>query len=450
MPLRAYLRTLAQQSDVSRIHSLVDPDLEMAAICRREFSSPGGGHALLFEDVRDSPLRAAANLFGSEARMLAILRRPDSATFATSIRELLGARSGTSQERLRQICVAGSMTQTVAGNCTLSRLRLKDLPAVRSWPGEQGRYLTLALVQTVDPDEGHGNLGLYRAAMFPDGRLALNFTTGSGADWHLQRAAARGESLPVAVILGADPALTWAAAAPLPSGCCEYGFSRALVTPELALSRCDTQPLLVPAAAEVIIEGEIRYGARIAEGPFGNHTGQYVRRENCPLMTVTAIRHRDRPIVPFTVVGPPPSENINLGWINTILLREMLRVDYSLVRDFYMPAMTMFHGVGILALAGCSTNEVNDLIDDLWTSSPLKRSRLLILVDDDIDIRASATGWWRVVNQLRPDRVFHRDGRTIIDATGIDRTKLVAEDSATTLLLQSRRYDRVVAGAMDL
>lgn len=450
MPLRAYLRTLAQQSDLSRIRSLVDPDLEMAAICRREFNSADGGQALLFEAVRDSPLRAAANLFGSEARMLTVLRRPHLASFANSIRVLLETRSGPSQERLRQVCTAASRIEAVSGNCTLNRLHLKDLPGVRSWPGEQGRYLTLALVQTVDPEEGHGNLGLYRAAIMPDGRLALNFSRGSGADRHLQKAEARGKSLPVAIILGADPALTWAAAAPLPPGCCEYGFSRALVTPELALTQCDSQPLLVPAAAEVIIEGEIRRGARIGEGPFGNHTGQYVRRESCPRMTVTAIRHRDRPIVPFTVVGPPPSENICLGRINTILLREMLRVDYPLVRDFYMPAMTMFHGVGILALAASSTSEVDDLIDDLWTSSPLQRSRLLILVDDDIDIRAGELSWWRVVNQLRSDRVFQRDGRTIIDATGIDRTNLVAEDRATTLLLQSRRYDRVLAGSTDL
>lgn len=450
MPLRNFLQQLIHTEDLRKVTSTVDSDLEVAAICRREYKKEGGGQALIFDSVRHSPVRVVANLFGSRARMLNILRCVNEQEFTSRIRSVLASGKGSATQRLQQTCSAQAVTVMDMSVCCDNMLSLNDLPALRSWPGEKERYLTLALTQTLDSAQGEINLGLYRAAIKSNKQLALNFSSGSGAAEHLKAAEGRGEALPVALILGADPALIWAAAAPLAAGCSEYAFSRCLGTHEQIFSWCQTQPMSVPADAEIIIEGEIRPGARTSEGPFGNHTGQYVQRKDCPLMTVTAIRHQPRPIMPITVVGPPPNENIHLARFNEILIREMLRIDYPCITDFTMPEMTIFHGVGILAIAEILPAEVKHLIQDLWNNNPLSRSKLLILVDDDINIRDLQLSWWRVINRVDAGCIHHRAEQMIIDATGIDRNQLVNESPLLTARVNGSLYDCSPADRTDL
>ena len=439
MTLRDYLQKLFHHKDVKRILSDVNSDLEIAAMCRSEFTSESGGSALLFEAVRGTSVRVAANLFGTKERLLRMLDL-DEGLLTQKIRTMIHSGAQDAAGNLTAFCNTSSMGSAPA-EYPLRDLTLKDIPGLRSWPGEKDRYLTLALTHTVSPDSGTCNLGLYRAALVGDREIALNFAIGSGADGHLKLAEERGEPLPVALILGTDPVLFWAAAAPLPGECSEYGFAQALSGRAIKLSDCLTQPLSVPANAEILIEGEIRPGDRIKEGPFGNHTGQYVERADCPLMTVTAIRHRGRPIMPTTVVGPPPSENIRLAHLNEALLREMLCYDFPLITDMAMPERTIFHGAAIISVRECSAEDVADLIPKLTSLASLGRSRLLVLLDDDINIRDYNSSWWRFVNLLSPERVTSTDRGLIINATGVDRKRLVTEDPGVTALVHNRQYE---------
>jgi 4-hydroxy-3-polyprenylbenzoate decarboxylase len=438
MALRAFLQQLLIDNEFKRITTEVNPDLEIAAVCRREYLSASGGDALLFDSVKGTSVQVAANLFGSRARLLKMLG-VDERGLINKIRTMIASGAQDAAINLTNACDATSM-DSPEPDYPHRELNLYDIPALRSWPGEENRYLTLALTHSVSPATGVGNLGLYRAALVGEQAIALNFALGSGAAEHLEIAESRGNSLPVALVLGGDPALFWAAAAPLPSGCNEYGFAAAITGRAVTFSSCLTQPLKVPASAEIIIEGEIKPGARVSEGPFGNHTGQYVKREDCPLMEVTAIRHRNQPIMPVTVVGPPPSENIQLAKLNELLLREMLRFDFPLVTDLVMPEMTAFHGVAVIAVRQCSAADVTDLIRQLRRATWLGRSRLLALVDDDINIHDFNISWWRAVNLLEPGRVIASDKGFIINATGVDRCQLVTEDPATTALVESRDY----------
>ncbi len=291
---------------------------------------------------------------------------------------------------------------------------------------------------TQHPETGLRNLGLYRAQVTDSKRLAINFAPSSGAAEHLAAAAEEKKPLPISLILGSDPALLWLAAAPLPKGCDEFALCRALFNPELKLTSGLSQTLAVPADAEIVIEGQIFPGDTVLEGPFGNHTGQYVSRPDCPVMEVTAIRHRPQPIFPTTVVGPPPSENIFLAKANEILLREMLRTDYPQISDLQMPLETIFHGVSLLAIKPQTTVANNELIHSLWSESPLQHSRLLVLLDEDIDLRSASCSWWRTINCLQHQRVYQDDGRIAIDATGVKPASLVVEDQQTSELLLRR------------
>lgn len=438
MTLRACLRQLLIDNEVKRIVTEVNPDLELAALSRREFLSASGGDVLLFEAVKGTSVQIAANLFGSKSRLLRMLE-VDERSLRTKIRNMIAAGEQDAAANLTNACHIPSK-DSLEPHYQHQELSLNDIPGLRSWPGESTRYLTLALTHSVSPVTGISNLGLYRAALVEEGKIALNMAPGSGAAEHLETAESRGEALPVVLILGADPALFWAAAAPLPTACSEYGFAAALTGRSLTFSPCLTQPLKVPADVEIVIEGEIKPGSRVKEGPFGNHTGQYVKREDCPLMEVTAIRHRHQPIIPITVVGPPPSENVQLAKLNELLLREMLLFDFPLVADLVIPEMTAFHGVAVIAVRQCSAAEVAVLIRQLGTVPSLSRSRLLVLVDDDINIHNFNLSWWRTLNLLGPERVITSGKGLIINATGIDRGQLVTEDQATTDLVENRHY----------
>ena len=439
MDLREYLQQIDGLGELQMIKASVDVRLELAALCRREFSKNDGGSALLFEQVVGSPFPVVANLFGSEQRASLLLHSDSYHQFSEKLQKLLQQKTGTVAERLQ---FSRNNEELFSAETTelqyVSDLDLSGLPAIQSWPNE-GHYLTLGMVLTQHPQTGLRNLGLYRAQSIDSNHLAVNFSSSSGAAEHLAAAAEIGKSLPVSLIFGSDPALLWAAAAPLPKGCDEFAFSRALFGIEIKFTTGLSQSLAVPTDAEYIIEGQINPDDTITEGPFGNHTGQYVTRSDCPVMRVTAIRHRPQPIFPGTVVGPPPSENIYLARANEILLREILKIDYPQISDLQMPLETIFHGVALLAVKPQSAEANKELIYSLWRKSPLSRSRLLVLLDEDIDLISASSCWWGTINRLQNQKIYQNNGRIAIDATGLNPDSVVVEDRQTKELLQRRR-----------
>ncbi|MEA3363445.1 MAG: UbiD family decarboxylase [Thermodesulfobacteriota bacterium] len=441
MGLRRYLQRIDALGELKIVKACVDVKLELAALSRREFGKQGGA-ALLFEHVADSPFTAAANLFGSEQRASLLLHSDSFPNFSEKLQQLLEQQTGTVAERFQFFGKSGDLSLAEETGLQFAPdLKLTTLPAIQSWPGETGCYLNLALALTEHPETGVRNLGLYRAQVIDSDRLAVNFSPNSGAAEHLAVAAKSGQPLPISLILGSDPALIWVAAAPLPRDCDEFIFSRSLFTPEMKLTAGLSQSLSVPADAEIVIEGQILPGNTVLEGPFGNHTGQYVSRKDCPLMQVTAIRHQPQPVCPVTVVGPPPSENIYLARANEILLRKMLQIDYQQVCDLHMPLETVFHGVALLTIRPQSAADNKELLYSLWEKSPLSRSRLLVLLDEDIDLTSASSSWWRTVNCLQNQRIYQDKSRIAIDATGVDPASLVVEDRQTRELLQRRRNE---------
>ena len=426
MDLRIFLDQLEAQQALKRIAVSVDPRLEVAALCRRQFATSGGGQVLLFENVLGADLPLVANLFGSEQRTAQMLRSSSLEDFSQKLSAFFGKKSGSARDRLR----TPSQPQQETRNKLTRRqiFTVADtslLPAICSWPAEQKPYLTLALLITEHPETGQRNLGLYRAQIIANNRIAINFSTGSGAFDHLKAAEKMQQPLPASLVLGGDPALIWAAAAPLPSGCDEFSFCQELFQADYQFIDCQSQPLSVPADAEIVIEGQIAPGDIILEGPFGNHTGKYASRKDCPVMQVTAISHREQPVMPITVVGPPPSENVNLAKANRVLICAMLKIDFPQIRDLQMPLETIFHGVSLLSVAPQSTAANKELIYNLWQQSPLSKAKLLILLDADIELSAFSQSWWRTINQLEGKKIYQDANRLAIDATGVDPIALV-------------------------
>ena len=429
MELRTHLEQLESCAQLRRISQATSPDLELARLCRREFAASDGGQALLFEAVSGCPsFRAVGNLFGNSQRVAQLLHCESLEQFAGRLRDLLEQGSGSATERLVRLSRDAQESPESSGDEPEEYLAdLRRLPGIRSWPGETGRYLTLGLTATADPESGMRNLGLYRVQILDEKRLAVNFSPHSGAGEHLARAARSSERLPVSIFFGGDPALIWLAAAPLPQAVDDYQLFRRMFESIQPMSSGAGGIPLVPGDAEVIIDGQIAPGQTVAEGPFGNHTGQYARRADCPVLQVDRIRLRKSPIMPLTVVGPPPSENVQLARGHVLLIREMLRIDCPAIRDLWMPEPTIFHG-GALLSVDATSGGIGEVLAYLWNESPLRNARLLILFDADINPRDVQRSWWRLVNRLHPERVIRRDAQLAIDASGIAPDNLVSDD----------------------
>lgn len=426
--LKGFIARLRQLDELREVAEPVDPQLQLAACCRREFAGEKG-QALLFREVQGARFPAAANLFGSQRRAAELLHSRSLDDFSGRVETLLaGLKSQTSWSGLNEL--TGQNPAVESGLQHRPELTLTELPAIKSWPGEGGRYLTLALAVSRHPLTGVVNLGLYRAQLLGPDRLALNFSPASGAAEHLRLAAEKGCALPISLVLGGDPALWWVAAAPLPTACSEYLFYETLFQRQLPLCPGIAQGLPVPATAELVIEGEISAEDRVVEGPFGNHTGQYVSRTDCPLMRVTAIQAQTDPLIPLTTVGPPPSENVYLAAASERFIRALILHDHTQVRDLVMPRDTAFHSVALLSVSNQNRADTKDLIDSLWREGPLQRARLMIVFDEDIDLHQGTAVWWRAVNLLSPERIYSSAGRLAVDASGIDPHKLIQTENA--------------------
>jgi 4-hydroxy-3-polyprenylbenzoate decarboxylase len=259
---------------------------------------------------------------------------------------------------------------------------------------------------------------MYRVQIHGPQTATIHFGPHSDGSRHLAAWQSRGEAMPVVIALGGDPALMLAAAAPLPTEVDEAAFAGWLRGRPLSMQYCIDSGLPVPFGAEFVIEGWIEPGATALEGPFGNHTGRYAPPQPAPLLRVTAMHHRPEPFLPATVVGPPPMENGYLAKTTERLLLPLLRHDLPEVLDINLPLQGIFHGCALIAIRKEHAGQGRAVIEQLWQSTWLRHSRLLVVLDEDAEVQNPAQAYWRAVNQVDPERdLLIGPGRLGIDAT---------------------------------
>lgn len=404
--LNSFLAKLANAEDLARVACQVDPVLEVAAIVNRVCKSGTGGKALLFENVRGSGLRIAANLFGSSRRMAACFGVDDIEVLSGKLRgDLAVNQQRASAEILAQLTggarfAAGQTADAPWQELDMTAQGLDVIPALKSWPGDGGRYLTLGQVFTSHPVSGDTNCGLYRVQLQDRHRALLRCHPGSGGAAHLKAWHERGEAMPVAIALGGPPALTCAASISLPEAVSETNFIGYLMGSAVALSPCRRSQLSVPAAAEMVVEGRIFPDETMPEGPFGNHTGYYAPRAPAPVLRVESIRMKQDAIYPCTVVGPPPMENIHLAQTAERLLLPLLQHDYPWVRAVHMPVESIFHRVALVSVADECAADLEAIRDALQSSMLLKGSKLIVLIDEEASSLEQKDIYWRLTNSL--------------------------------------------------
>ena len=418
--IREFISLLERKGQLRRIGVPVSCDLEITEIADRVVKS--GGPALLFENVIDPGGRryeapVLINAFGSSERMAWGLGLESLDQLGERLAPVLDLVRGPVPTGLRDqlrtlwdLRPFASAAPKVVGRAPcqevvrLSDASLDDLPILKCWPKDGGRFITLPLVISRDPATGKRNVGMYRMQVFDGKTTGMHWHRHKDGAGHYREGEQRGERLEVAVALGGDPASIYAATAPLPAGLDEFLVAGVLRGSPVELVRCKTVDLEVPAEAEYVLEGYVEPGERRLEGPFGDHTGYYSLADEYPVFHLTAITHRAKPIYPATVVGRPVQEDYFLGKATERLFLPMIKVALPEVVDVNMPAEGVFHNLVLVSIKKEHPGQPQRVMCGLWGLGQMMLAKSIAIFDADVDVQNLSEVAWRVLNNVDPRR----------------------------------------------
>lgn len=410
--LAEFVQVLAQQGELKRITYPVKAELEIAEIADRVMKS--NGPALLFENVIDKKISLLINAFGSMKRMALALGVNDVEEIAREIEKLIRIKPPKSiRDKLsllgELIRLAGIPPKIVKdAACQETILREPDLgilPVLTCWPGDAGPFITLPMVFTKDPRTGTRNVGLYRMQVF-DRRT-------TGMHWHLHKVGARhflhqkerAGRLELAACLGGDPVMIYAATAPLPDQIDEILFTGFLRKKGVELVKGITVDVEVPANSDIVIEGYVDPAEPLRrEGPFGDHTGFYSLADDYPVFHVTCITHRKNPVYPTTIVGRPPMEDAYLGKTTERLFLPLVRVTLPEIVDMHLPVHGVFHNLAIISIKKEYPAHARKVMHALWGLGQMMFTKILLIVDHDVNVQDLSEVTWVVGNHIDPKR----------------------------------------------
>lgn len=436
--LRNFISALERRGLLHRVKVEVDPVLEISEITDRMCKSPDGGKALFFEKVKGSQYPVVTNIFGSFERMCLSLEVNHLDDVGKRIEELLHqAPPKTLMEKLamlpKLIEFSKWLPKTVKSAPCQEVIEkdnpdLSKFPIIKCWPGDgqvggdcpeftdeakrsrrigtvpavenEGRFITLPMVFTKDPETGRQNCGMYRIHIYD------KITT--GMHWHIHKDGARhydkykklNKRMPAAIAVGSDPAVIYSSSAPLPESIDEMLFAGFLRREPVEMVKCITSDIEVPANSELVIEGYLDPGEMRIEGPFGDHTGFYSAADYYPVFHVTCITHRKDMIYPATIVGKPPMEDCYMGKATERIFLPLVRLEFPEIKDMNLPMEGVFHNCALISIKKSYPGHAKKIIHGLWGKGQMMFAKLLVIVDDDVDVQNISYTAWRVLNNV--------------------------------------------------
>lgn len=359
-----------------------------------------GGKALLFENNgTDFPL--LFNAFGSEKRIALALGCNNlesiGAEIETLFKKLAMPRNGFF-DKLKFLPLlsqmASWMPKTISGHGKCQEVVMKDpdlfkLPILKCWPADGGRFITLPCVITRDPETGVRNVEMYRMQIFGPDLTGMHWHKHKTGARHFSGYKSKGSKMPIAVVIGGDPAYTYAATAPLPDNIDEYLLAGFLRKKRVELVKCLTNDLEVQCDADFIIEGYIDPREELIwEGPFGDHTGFYSLADWYPKFHVTCITHRKDAVYQATVVGIPPQEDAWIGRATErIFLAPMKMTLIPELKDMELPPPGVAHNLTIAKIEKTFAGQGPKVMNAMWGAGQMMFNKILIVADQMADIK---------------------------------------------------------------
>ncbi len=449
--LSEFLNLLEREGELAHVTARVDPKLEIAAICDRVCKMPAphghqeldrspaaalGGKALLFENVSGSDIPVAINTFGSYWRVNQALGTQTLGELADRVQALVKPEMPTTllekMKKLPDLLKLGSFPpkSVRSGICQQVVLEgekadLNRLPIIQCWPLDgdldsgqvadsaasaaatergSGRYITLGGIFTQDPENGDRNIGMYRVQQFGPRKCAMHWHMHHDGARHFRMYQKRAEKMPLAIVLGGESVLPYAATAPLPPGIEELLFAGFLNDRGIELVPCRTIPLEVPANAEIVIEGYVDPREKLLEGPFGDHTGFYSLADWYPAFYVTAITHRKNPVYPTTIVGKPPMEDYFLGKATERIFLPLLRTMVPDIVDYSLPISGVFHNCAFVKIRKEYPYHARRVMHAIWGAGQMSFTKFIIVVDEHVNVHDEQDVLFRLFSNCDPER----------------------------------------------
>lgn len=393
-----FIEALEKAGELIRVKELVDPILEISEIVDR-FSKSANNKALLFENTgKEFPL--LINAMGSEKRMciaLGVNRLDEVAENIESLFHSLSSPKNSFLDKLKMLPELGRISSWMPkiksgrGQCQeviMEKPDIMKLPVMKCWPHDGGNFLTLPIINTVDPNNGIRNVGLYRMQVFGSQLTALHWHKHKVSAGHFNEYKRQGKRMPVAVALGGDPIYVFSAASPLPPNVDEYMFAGFLRKRKVELVKCLTQEMYVPADVDIVIEGYVDPNEEfILEGPFGDHTGYYSLADYYPKFHITCITYKENAIYPSTIVGIPPQEDAWIGKaIERIFLAPLKMTLIPEIIDMDMPTEGVFHNLVIVKIKNEYEGHAQKVMNAMWGAGQMMFNKILVVTDGNVDI----------------------------------------------------------------
>ncbi len=409
--LREFVEKLESEGELARIKHEVSPVLEVTEIADRTVKM--GGKALLFENPKGYDIPILINTFGTEKRMKMALEVDRMEEIGERLVEMTKFRPSSLIEGIKGLSMVKDVMAFIPkrvkkGACKeviMDEPSLKKFPILKCWPGDAGRFITLPVVITRDPETGELNAGMYRMQVFDEKTTGMHWQIHKHGALHYRKLKEAGiDRLEVAVAIGVDPATLYASTAPLPEGLSEFMFAGFIRKERVKVVDCETVDLQVPANAEIVLEGYVKLDEFRVEGPFGDHTGYYTPAEPYPVFHITAITHRENPIYHTTVVGKPPMEDAWLGKATERIFLPILRMIHPEIVDINLPIEAAFHNLAIVSIKKRYPGHAKKVMFSLWGTGMLSLTKIVVVVDDDVNVHNMREVLWAVTSRFDPAR----------------------------------------------
>ncbi|MDH5464431.1 MAG: menaquinone biosynthesis decarboxylase [Thiovulaceae bacterium] len=472
--MKTTIDLLKKHNELTIIDEPLDINLEIPHIAYLEVKKPDG-KALLFtnpidrknDKVFDEPV--LMNLFGSYNRTKLLFNK-DIEAVADEIQELIKIKQPKGVKE--KVSFAGKLMalkkvfpkriKNKKAPCqeivlTEGDINLYDLPVLTTWTQDGGPFITMGQVYTQSLDGEMVNLGMYRLQVYDKGRLGMHWQIHKDASHFFDQYQRAGKKMPVSVAIGGDPLYTWCATAPLPYGVNElllYGFIKGKPA---TLVESKTTPLWIPQDVDYVIEGWVDPTELKIEGPFGDHTGYYTLEEHYPVMDVSAITKRKKPVYLATVVGKPPIEDKYMGWATERIFLPLLKTTAPDLIDYHMPENGVFHNLILAKMQPMYKGHAKQFMHAFWGQGQMSFVKHAIFIGSDAGRLTNYRGVSNyVLDRIEPKRLLitegicdaldHASPETLVGGKlGIDCTVGVTKQEAPVILEDSELLKKLQA-----
>tara|TARA_B100001142_G_scaffold60258_1_gene59270 strand:+ start:551 stop:1993 length:1443 start_codon:yes stop_codon:yes gene_type:complete len=464
-----FIIELEKQGELKRVKTEVDQDLEIAEILRREMYS--NGPAILFENVKGHTMPVLGNAFGSMKRLEIGLEMTDFTEIGHRITDMtkMDMPSGL-LNKIKKLPELSKMTASfpksessgLVTQVTSTDASFDDLPIIKSWPNDAGRFITLGLIATKHPETGVRNLGVYRMQIIDKTHASMHWQKHKRGANHGDIAKDKGEKIPAAIIFGGEPSTVFSSIAPVPEGLDKYLFSGITRKEGIKTVKCKTVDLDVPANAEIVLEGYVDPEDIRDEGPFGDHTGYYTPVEPYPTFTLTGIMRRKNPVYVTTVVGKPILEDAYIGKVIERSFLPLVQMFHPEVIDFSMPASGWFQGFAVISIKKRYPGQAKKVMMGLWGMGQLSLTKMFVVVDEDINVHDMDDVIWAITTRsdaARDTTIINNTPTDTLDPAsplvnlgskmGIDATQKTREEGYMREIQQQVKVDEKTKNLVD-